>query len=91
MSQLTSTITSKGQVTIPKRVREELGVGVSDKVEFVILDSGRVEVRPLKYQWKDLKGIVKPLPGRESVDFDDLIEEAMEDDFARQVSDLTTA
>lgn len=39
----TSTITSKGQVTMPKAIRQALGVGVGDKVHFELHD-GRVMV-----------------------------------------------
>lgn len=88
MSQFASTITSKGQVTIPKRVREELGVGASDRVEFVILDSGRVEVRRVRYTLKDLDGIVPGIPGRDSEDFNDFFDEAMEERID-QLSGLT--
>ena len=79
MYEVTSTITSKGQVTIPKSIRKQLGVDVSDKVSFVILDSGRVEVRPVRYTLKDLDGIVPAIPGRETEDFEGFIDEAMEE------------
>ncbi len=78
MHEVTCTITSKGQVTIPKRIRKQLGVEPSDKVAFVILESGAVEVRRVKYSMKDLFGIVPPIPGRETVDFEDYIEEALQ-------------
>jgi len=34
------TVTTKGQVTIPKAVREELGIEPGDEVEFVRTDTG---------------------------------------------------
>jgi antitoxin PrlF len=79
MKELVSTISSKGQVTIPIDVRRRLGVGASDKVVFVIADSGRVEMRPVRYRVADLRGIVPALPGRETVDFDELIAEAFDE------------
>lgn len=39
-------ITSKGQVTIPKKIREELGLLPGTEVEFV-RDAGEVRVRKL--------------------------------------------
>lgn len=36
MHEMSSTVTSKGQVTIPKAVRERIGVGPHDKVSWVI-------------------------------------------------------
>ncbi len=40
-----STMTVKGQVTIPKAVRERLGLEPGMAVEFVMDDDGRVTVR----------------------------------------------
>ena len=40
-------LTSKGQVTIPKAVRDHLAIGPGDRVEFEIV-RGRVEVRRVK-------------------------------------------
>lgn len=47
MSILTAdaTITSKGQVTIPKRIREQLDLSAGDQVEFVVSDVGELTVR----------------------------------------------
>lgn len=40
----TTTVTSKGQVTIPKSVRQRLGLRCGSKVEFVVVGD-RVEMR----------------------------------------------
>lgn len=40
------TLTKKGQVTIPKHVREKLGVKPGEAVDFRITDGGDVIVRP---------------------------------------------
>lgn len=37
-----STITAKGQTTVPKSVRQALGVGSGDRVSFVVDDQRRV-------------------------------------------------
>ena len=42
-----TTVTSKGQVTIPKSVRDFLGIGPGSKVEFRRAADGRVVVVPL--------------------------------------------
>jgi antitoxin PrlF len=36
MQEFASTVTSKGQITIPKAVRERLGVGPHDRVAFIV-------------------------------------------------------
>jgi len=47
MSQYELTITSKGQVTIPSRLRAAWMLKEGDKIEFYSDESGRVLVRPL--------------------------------------------
>lgn len=39
-----STVTVKGQVTIPKPVRDRLGVKPGDEVKFELADDGRVVI-----------------------------------------------
>ncbi len=45
----TSSVTSKGQVTIPKRVRQALGITPGSKVEFD-LDKGGARLKLVKRQ-----------------------------------------
>lgn len=54
-----STITSKGQVTIPKAIRDALGVGPGDRVLFVRHDDGTVVVQPETVDVRTLKGRFK--------------------------------
>ncbi len=42
----TSTVTSKGQITIPKAIRERLGLKEGSVLEFVVDETGKVFVRP---------------------------------------------
>lgn len=44
--QAMSTMTSKGQVTIPKAVREHLGIKPGEKVGFELNSQGEVVVKP---------------------------------------------
>lgn len=39
-------MTSKGQITVPKQVRERLGIQAGDELEFWF-DDDRLEVRPI--------------------------------------------
>lgn len=52
------TVTAKGQVTIPKPIRDFLRIGPRDRVEFV-LEDGRVVLQPVK-TLRDLRGAVPP-------------------------------
>jgi len=53
-----ATLSSKGQVTIPKKVREGLGVATGDRIEFVEIAPGRYEVLAATRDVRALKGIV---------------------------------
>jgi AbrB family looped-hinge helix DNA binding protein len=56
----TSTVTSKGQTTIPKEIRERLNLQPGDRLEFVVDDDGRVIVLPATVDAAELAGILKP-------------------------------
>ena len=53
-----ATLTSKGQITIPKAVREALGVTTGDRIEFLGTDKGFVIV-PVKRDLNALCGMFK--------------------------------
>lgn len=53
----TATLTSKGQITLPKTVRERLGVEAGDRIEFIESERGFVVV-PATKDIKMLKGLV---------------------------------
>jgi len=55
-----ATITSKGQVTIPKEVRQVLGLEVGDRLAFEVRDDGVVEIHPETVDLMSLCGIIKP-------------------------------
>lgn len=53
-----ATLTSKGQLTLPKDVRAALGVGPGDRVDFVRMDDGNYAVLPATQSVKSLKGLL---------------------------------
>jgi antitoxin PrlF len=55
----TATMTSKGQITIPAVVRNALGVGVGDRVEFIEVEPGRFELMAATHSVTALKGLVR--------------------------------
>ena len=62
MQEIISTITSKGQVTIPAEVRRRLGVGEHDKIAFVIEDNGEVRLSVPEYPTiESLRGVAGSL------------------------------
>lgn len=87
MREIVSSVTSKGQVTIPSLVRRHLGVGTPDKIAFVIDDDG-VHLMPAPLTLDDLYGSVPALAGRETIDFEDQIAEAMDAEADRIVREM---
>jgi len=59
----TAVVTSKGQITIPKPVRDGLGVETGDRVEFVELERGVYTVVAATRDIRDLKGVI-PKPAK---------------------------
>jgi antitoxin PrlF len=62
-----STISSKGQITVPQEVRKRLGLETGDRVEFVV-EEGRTVVRPVRSAenpFDKFIGIAGPFPGGE--------------------------
>ena len=62
----TATVTSKGQLTLPKEVRIALGLGPGDQVNFVRMEDGNYAVLPATHSVKTLKGLLRR-PGRKPV------------------------
>ena len=50
-------VSARGQATIPKEFREELGIEAPGRVKFVRTDAGDIVVRPIR-SVKDLRGIL---------------------------------
>lgn len=66
-------LTSKGQVTIPKTVRERLGLRPGEELDFVeVRGSFRIEKHITASPFLKYRGLLKDLAGR---DPDDIIDE----------------
>jgi len=55
---LSSTVTSKGQTTIPKVIRDQLNLKTGDRVEFIVEEDGRVVLVPTTIHVSELRGIM---------------------------------
>ena len=51
-----ATLTTKGQVTIPRAVRDSLRLHAGDKVEFVITENREAVLRPINKKVDDVFG-----------------------------------
>ncbi len=55
---ITSTLTSKGQITVPKAVRQSLRLHAGDRVAFVLHDNGEVSMKPITRTVDDVFGML---------------------------------
>lgn len=55
-----ATLTSKGQLTVPKPIRDQLRLHAGDRLEFLVQESGHVEMIPKRNSMTTLKRIVPP-------------------------------
>lgn len=60
---LTTKVTSKGQITVPKLVREHLHLAKGDRIEFLIGVDGKVTIMAVTADVRRLKGMV-PQPSK---------------------------
>jgi len=63
-----SSLSSKGQVTIPQEIRNRLGVAAGDRIDFVP-DEGQIVIRPSRNNpdpFAKQVGILGPFPGGEA-------------------------
>ena len=67
----TATLTSKGQLTMPKQIRELLKLDTGDVVEFVVLSDGAIQVRAGSVDVRELRGMLRR-PGRKAVSLEDM-------------------
>ncbi|HBL31426.1 MAG TPA: AbrB family transcriptional regulator [Acidobacteria bacterium] len=78
-----STLTSKGQITLPREVREHLHIAEGDRVEFRIERDGGVRLAPVSGSVRDLYGCLRradvPAPGLEDLE-EALLESLAADD-----------
>lgn len=64
-----ATITSKGQVTIPKEIRDRLDLAEGTELEFSVQNDGSLRVRPKQPAMERLRAVREQLSHRE-IDLD---------------------
>lgn len=78
MKEIISTISSKGQVTVPAEVRKRLGIKQGDKLAFVIEDGGGVRLKTPRFpNLASLRGAAGSL--KKPLSWDEMREIARED------------
>ena len=61
---LEATVTSKGQVTLPKALRERLGLKRGSRIRFLLDARGRLQGEPVLYELEDLWAMADEGPRR---------------------------
>ena len=66
-----ATLTNKGQVTIPKGIRDTMGLHPGDKLEFVITEKGEALFRSVTKKVDDVFGRLYK-PGKKPVSIEEM-------------------
>jgi len=61
-----ATLTSKGQITIPKEIRDSLQLQAGDKIEFTITSENEARMQPITKRVDEVFGALHK-PGRKPV------------------------
>ena len=85
MKEMLSSVSPKGQITIPLEIRQMLGVKPKDKVAFKV-ENGQVQITPAPYTLESVMGSVEPATRTE--DFEQVSAEAKEEHIARSAAKL---
>ncbi len=78
-----ATITTKGQITIPKSVRDSLMLSTGDQIEFIVTAKREALIRPISKKVDEVFGILHK-PGRKTVSVEEMdikIRQRMKDNF----------
>jgi antitoxin PrlF len=76
-----ATLTSKGQVTLPKEIRDRLGLDAGSTLDFQLLPDNTITVRAVKADGRSIRGLLKS-PHAEPLSI-----EQMDEGIARHVKD----
>jgi AbrB family looped-hinge helix DNA binding protein len=57
-------MTTKGQITLPKEIRDHLHAETGTQIHFLIAENGNVVLKAINRSASDLEGILKPFVKR---------------------------
>ena len=92
----TATVTSKGQITIPVKVRKAMGLKPGTRIDFYQNEDGRFVLYPKTGSIKDLEGCLAKFipPGTPPItieEIDKAIGDAVTESYLRSVGELSSA
>ncbi len=68
-----ATLSTKGQVVVPKNIRDELGLHPGDQLDFELQENGHILVRPATVDIRSLEGILHR-PGQKALSVEEMNE-----------------
>jgi AbrB family looped-hinge helix DNA binding protein len=87
-----ATLTSKGQITIPIKVRTALGLDTGDKIDFVEIEKGQFAIKPRTASIRDLEGCVPRLNYVPTIEeMDQAVLDAVAENYLAGVPNLTSS
>ena len=54
-----ATLTTKGQITLPKEIRDRLGLDAGSMLDFQLLPDNTITARPVKPDARSIRGLLK--------------------------------
>jgi antitoxin PrlF len=85
----TATVTSKGQITIPIKVRTALGLNAGVKVDFIEVEKGKFAIRPRTASIMDLRGCVPKLDYVPTIEeMDEAVLDAVAENYLAGISEM---
>lgn len=67
-----STLTSKGQITLPKAIRDRLGLDAGSQLRFELLPDNTIQARAIQADARSVRGLLKsPLARTPDVEAED--------------------
>jgi antitoxin PrlF len=67
-----STLTSKGQITLPKAIRDKLGLDAGSQLRFELLPDNTIQARAVQADARSVRGLLRsPLARTPGIDAED--------------------
>lgn len=67
-----SSLTSKGQITIPKALRESMSIDAGDKIEFIVNEQNEVVIKPITKKATEVFGLLSKYKKDKAVSIEEM-------------------